>query len=127
MRISGGFLKGTMTTKKITINGKEYPVVFTMKTILTFEENTNKSFFGEQFETLRNRMAIIYSAVVAADQETSFTLDDMMNIDNMQGMKDVLEAFTLVMEMASEFFKVPEIEPKDTSEPDDNKGTKTKN
>ena len=38
----------------ITINGKQYPVIFDMQTIMNFEEVTSgKSFFTENLTTLK--------------------------------------------------------------------------
>ena len=58
-----------MTKKEITINGKQYPVIFDMQTIMNFEEVTGgKSFFTENLTTLKNRIALIIAAVTAADE-----------------------------------------------------------
>ena len=47
-----------MTQKKIKMAGKTYPVVFTLKTMMNFEEITGKSFFNENFETMKSRIAL---------------------------------------------------------------------
>jgi hypothetical protein len=50
----------------------------------------------------------------------------MMNADTVEKMKQVVDAGKVVMELAGEFFKIPEIEPK-PKEPTDEEGKSTKN
>jgi hypothetical protein len=95
-----------MIQKEITIQGKTYPVVFTMKTIVNFEEIANKSFFGEQLEKLSDRMAIVIAAVLAADEHADMKVSDMTSLD-WDGIQELLKAFSVVMEMSLEFFKIP--------------------
>jgi hypothetical protein len=40
----------------------------------------------------------------------------MLNADKFEAVKEVLEAYTTVMEMAGEFFKVPDTEKKNEKE-----------
>lgn len=102
-----------MTQKEVTINGKTYPVVFTMKTITGFEEIVNHSFFDDKFTKMVSRMAIVIAAIFAADEKADITADSMLNADNWQTAQDIIAAYTTVMKMAGEFFKVPETEKKD--------------
>jgi hypothetical protein len=48
-----------------------------------------------------------------------------MNADNFETVKDVIEAYKVVMDLAAEFFKTPEVEPK--PEPAEEKGDDSKN
>lgn len=112
-----------MIKKEITINGKQYPVVFNMQTILNFEEVCNKSFFGEGFEMLKDRIALIISAVLAANKDAELTIDEMIQAENYAVVQDIITAYATVMVLANEFFMVPAVEPKDEkpSEEDDEK------
>ena len=108
-----------MTQKEITINGQNYPIVFNMQTILNFEEISNKSFFGEDFNKLKDRIALIISAVLAADKNTTLTIDEMIQTDSFAVVQEVFTAYAIVMELANEFFKVPDVEPKDEQPSED--------
>jgi hypothetical protein len=92
--------------KEITLNGKPVAVSFTLTTLLTYEELTDSNFFGEQFEKLKERIALIYAAIYTADRNTAITVDDILSTDNWQEISD---AFTTVMTMAGEFFKLPKV------------------
>ena len=48
-----------MKQKEITINGKQYPVIFTLATLSNFEEITGKPFFKADLDIIKNRIAII--------------------------------------------------------------------
>ena len=95
-----------MQKKEITLNGKHVAVSFTIATLLTYEDLTDRNFFGEQFDKLKERIALIYAAIYTADRETTVTVDDILNTDNWQ---EISEAFTTVMQMAGDFFKLPKV------------------
>ena len=91
-----------MQQKEITIGGKTYPVVFNLKTMMNFEEITGKSFFGESFDGFKERIALIISAALAADEKADITV-----------AQDIIKAYVAVMELSAKFFNIPEVEPKD--------------
>ena len=95
-----------MDKKEITLNGKPVAVAFTLATLLTYEEITDSNFFGEQFEKLKERIALIFAAIHTANHETTITIDDLLNSTNWQEISD---AFTTVMTMAGDFFKLPKV------------------
>lgn len=109
--------------KEITINGKTYPVVFNMKTILGYEQISGKSFFGEDFSKMSERLALITAAVVSAGGKEELSIDDMINADKLELVQEILTAYTVVIEMVNEFFKKPDVEPK----PNEEEGNKGKN
>ena len=109
-----------MITKEITINGKTYPVVFNMKTILGYEEISGKSFFGEDFSKMSERLALITAAVISAGGKEELSIDDMINADKLELVQEIITAYTVVIEMVNEFFKKPDVEPK--QEEEGNKG-----
>ena len=108
-----------MQQKEITIGGKQYPVVFTLKTMMNFEEITGKSFFGETFDTFKPRIALIISAVVAADENAGITIEQLTNADTWQAAQDIVKAYVAVMELSAKFFNIPEVEPKDEKPADE--------
>lgn len=99
-----------MKQKEVTISGKTYPVVFNMKTITGFEEIVNHSFFDDDFTKMASRMAIVLAAIFSADKDADIEAKDMLNAENWEIVKDIIEAYTVVMNIAHEFFKVPESE-----------------
>ncbi len=108
-----------MQQKEITIGGKTYPVVFTLKTMMNFEEITGKSFFGETFDTFKSRIVLIISAVFAADENSDLTIEKLANSDTWQAAQDIVKAYVLVMELSAKFFNIPEVEPKDEKPADE--------
>ena len=103
-----------MNQKEITIQGKQYPVVVDMQTIMNYEEVTNcKSFFTEEFTTLKSRIALIIAAVITADEKTDLTVEAITGEKDIQAVQEIIAAYAVVMQLVGEFFKVPEIEPKD--------------
>ena len=108
-----------MTKKEITINGKIYPVVFTIETMMNFEEIADKSFFETDLKKLKDRMALVIAAVIAADEKTTLTVDDLRGSEDIEAIQQVMAAFNVVMEASTEFFKIPSVEPKDTKQTND--------
>lgn len=93
-----------MNERKVTIDGKEYPVRFNMSTLIAFEQTSDKSFFGENFDKLYSRVILVFAAMFAADE--NITTNVLLNSNDWQG---ITQAFNTVMEMAAEFFKVPQV------------------
>lgn len=108
--------------KEITINGKNYPIVFNMKTMMNFEEISGKSFFGEEFAHLKERIALIIAAVLAANENTTLTAEEMIEAQDLKALQEILAAYQIVMELAGEFFKVPDIEKQNNPEKEDENG-----
>ena len=106
-----------MTQKEIKIAGKTYPVVFTLKTMMIFEEITGNSFFGENFETMKSRIVLIISAIIAADPDTDITVEQLTNAETWEATQEIFNAYVAVMELSAKFFKIPEVEPKDEQAP----------
>lgn len=90
--------------RKIAIDGKEYPVKFNMSTLIAFEQTSNNSFFNENFDKLYSRVILVFAAMFAADE--NITTEVLLNSNDWQG---ITQAFNTIMEMAAEFFKVPQI------------------
>lgn len=111
-----------MTKKEITIKGKQYPVVFNMKAMMNFEEIANKPFLTTSFDKMIDRIALIAAAVYAADKDSDLTVEGIMGDESLEAVKDIIAAFTTVMTLTGEFFKVPavekELEPKRTTDND---------
>ena len=95
-----------MEKKHITIGGQQVPVVFNVSTLLAYEEISGKSFFGEHFERTRERLALICAAAYAADNDTTLTIEQLMQADSWQ---EVSQAFTDVMDAAGTFFNLPKV------------------
>jgi hypothetical protein len=108
-----------MQQKEITIGGKQYPVVFTLKTMMNFEEITGKSFFGESFDGFKERIVLIISAVLAADEKADITVEQMTSAETWQQAQDIIKAYVAVMELSAKFFNIPEVEPKDEKPADE--------
>ena len=106
-----------MTQKVITINGKNYPVIFTLKTLSNFEEITGKAFFSADLDLVKNRIAIICAAAIAADKDTTLTVDELRGNETWDDYVTIADAYTEVMTLAKEFFPVPKVEGQRDDEP----------
>lgn len=115
-----------MNEKKVTINGKEYPVVFNIKTMLNYEGITGTSFFSEKFDKLKERMVLVLAAALSADEDTTLTLADLTERDSWKAIQEVIAAFAVVMQSAEEFFEIPAVaaEPQPTEKEEQEDGAK---
>ena len=108
-----------MKQKFITIAGVQYPVQFDLDTIMLFEDIVNHSFFVDEFKIFKSQIALTVAAALSADKDTKLSVDVMLGAKDMQAYKEAVTAYTQVMELAGEFFKIPEVEPKDKKPADD--------
>ncbi len=106
----------------VTFNGVNYPVVFNMLTMSNFEEITNKGFFEANLNKINERMAIVMAAVLAADKDTSLTIDIMRGNETLDDYKQIVEAYSVVMPLANDFFNIPEVEKEKEEKTDEDEG-----
>lgn len=106
-----------MKQKEITINGKNYPIVFNMKTMMNFEEITGKSFFEENFSKIKERIALVLAAVLSANPEATLTVDEMIEAKDFKSLQEILAAYSDVMNLTGAFFMVPAIEKEKNPKP----------
>ena len=118
-----------MKQKEITINGKNYPVVFTLATLSNFEEITGKPFFKADLDLIKNRIAIICAAAIAADENAKLTVEELRGNEDLKAYKQIGTAYNTIVEMAAEFFHIPPTEKKEAeqSAAEDEGGEKPKN
>lgn len=105
-----------MKQKEITINGKNYPVVFTLATLSNFEEITGKPFFKADLDLIKNRIAIICAAAIAADENTKLTVEELRGNEDLEAYKQIGTAYNTIVEMAAEFFHIPPTEKKEAEQ-----------
>ena len=98
-----------MTQKEITIAGKQYPVVFTMDTLINFERIVSKSFFETDLKTISDRMALVIAAVITANDKTTLTIEAMKGNNDLKAVQQIIEAYNVVVSLMGEFFEVPEV------------------
>jgi hypothetical protein len=113
----------------IAINGTNYPVIFTLLTLSNFEEITNKGFFEANLNTTKNRMAMIMAAALAADEDTSLTIEELRGKDSWEDYVQISKAYAVVMKLADDFFPIPEVEQGKDLKPEEQEeeGDKSKN
>lgn len=95
-----------MKQAEITINGKQYSVVFTLATIGNFEEVVNQSFFEANMNTVKCRIALIMAAAFAADENTKLTVEDIKGNEDFKAYRQISAAFSVIGELSKEFFKM---------------------
>ena len=106
-----------MKQKEITVNGKNYPVVFTLATLSNFEEITGKPFFKADLDIIKNRIAIICAAAIAADENTKLTVEELRGNEDLEAYKQIAAVYNTIVEMAAEFFHIPPTEKKEAEQP----------
>lgn len=95
-----------MKQAEITIRGKQYPVIFTLATINNFEEIVKQSFFEANMNTVKNRIALIMAAALAADENTKLTVEDIRGNEDLEAYQQIIAAFIVIGELSKEFFEV---------------------
>lgn len=95
-----------MKQKEITIGGEQYPVAFTLKTIDGFERITSTPFSTANLDLTHNRMALICAAALTADENTKLTADAIIGDGDLNALKQITAATTIIMELVTEFFEV---------------------
>ena len=113
-----------MKQKEITVNGKNYPVVFTLATLSNFEEIAGKPFFKSDLDMVKNRIAIICAAAIAADENTTLTVEELRGKETWDDYVQIANAYVVVMELATQFFPKPN---KDEEKPEAEGEEKQKN
>ena len=118
-----------MKQKEITFCGKTYTVVFTIKTIMGYEQITGRSFFdaGNKLSTIGDKAALLYAAIVAADEKADIAFDDIINSDRVAAVNEIVSAFAEIDKLAEEFFEIPKVEPQPEPAAEDQKGDQPKN
>ena len=118
-----------MKQKEITIQGKQYPVVVNLQTIMNFEDVANISIFEANFSIIKNRIALIFSAVLSADENTTLTVGDINGNGDLEAIKVINAAYIVLYELATEFFHIPEIEKEkvDQTNEEEDEGDQPKN
>ena len=101
-----------MKQKEITINSKQYPVVFDLGTMINYESIVKHSFFLTDWTKpkITERMAIIYAAALSADENTKLTFDDLKGKGTWDDVKAIFTASNIIITLSGEFFPIPEIE-----------------
>ena len=116
-----------MKQNYISINGTDYPVIFTLLTMSNFEEITKQGFFEANLNTVNNRMAIIISAALAADKDTKLTIEELRGKETFDDYLQITKAYNVIMVLAQDFFPIPEVEKgkdPETKEDEQEEGTK---
>ena len=105
-----------METKKITINGKKYPVVFNLQTIIYYEKDAKKTFFGEDFKQTEDRIYLIAAAAKSADVNTTLTINKIKGAQDLKAVREIMASYDVVMAMAGVFFEIPAVEKQNNPE-----------
>lgn len=121
-----------MKQTEITINGKNYPIVFNLMTMSNFEDIVDKGFFEVNLNTTHNRMALVMAAVLAADKDTTLTVEELRGNDDWNAYLQITEAYTTLMKLADTFFPISEVakgneEPAKIEESEETEETESKN
>ena len=81
-----------------------------MKTMLNYEEISGKSFFGEDFAHLKERIALIMSAALTADENTTLTVEELMNGDDALLVISPANAYNKTLKYSSDKPKIVKVD-----------------
>lgn len=102
--------------KKITILGEEITIAFNMSVEMAWEKITNQPFSLEGMQFKTNLVPLYYATIIANNQETKITFDDLMK----RASREELNALDAALsESMKEWLNVPDIikeEPKPEGE-----------
>ena len=109
-----------MATKEITIQGKQYPVIFDLQTMLNYEQSSGRSFFSTDFQhmSVNDRIHMILAAVKSADENARLTMDAIKGHCTYDDVNGIMNASNIIIILAAEFFPIPELEKKNNPEPE---------
>lgn len=99
--------------EKITINGKNYNLKYTLRSLFIFEQITKKSF---KIETLLDNYIFFYSLILANNKDNPIDWDDFI-----QAMDDDPTLFTRMGEIVAKTQKKNELFEDDEKEGDEKK------
>ena len=103
----------------VTFNGVDYPIVFDLQALTNFEDITDKGFFEANLNKTNNRMAIVIASVLSADKDAKLTIEEMRGKGSFDDYKQIVEAYNIVMTLANDFFKIPEVEKSKDPKPEE--------
>lgn len=106
----------------VTINGVNYPIVFDLQALTNFEDITKQGLFEANLNTINNRIAIVIGAAISADKNTALTVEEMRGKGTFEDYKQIVEAYNVVMTLANDFFKIPEVEKENEEKTDEGEG-----
>lgn len=106
----------------VTINGVNYPIVFDLKALTNFEDITKQGVFEANMNTTNNRIAIVIGAAISADKNTALTVKEMRGKETFEDYKQIVKAYNVVMTLAKDFFKIPEVEKEKEEKTDEGEG-----
>ena len=94
---------------EITINGKQYPVIFNMDAMMKFERVLDKSFFACNLNTLQSKIALIVGSILAANENANIKQEDLIGDKTFEEVKEIAEAGNVVIRLVAEYMKIPNI------------------
>ena len=103
----------------VIFNGVNYPVVFDLQALTNFEDITKQGFFEANLNMTNNRMAIVIGAVLSSDKDTNLTIEEIRGKGTFDDYKQIVEAYNVVMKLANDFFKIPEVEKSKDPKPEE--------
>ena len=103
--------------KEIKLKGKTYSVVFDLQTMLNYEKIVGHSFFGATFEMMHDRIALLIAAIISANADAEIDSESIIKNADGKTIQELIAGYAIVMDLASQFFKIPEVEKK--NEPKD--------
>lgn len=81
-----------MEKKTINILGHEVKICFNMATELCFEEITGTAFSEEALKKTSNSIALYYACILANNQDTPISFDDLLENATAKDIKTLREA-----------------------------------
>ena len=81
-----------MEKRTINILGKDVKIAFNMATQLCFEEITGQAFSTAALDKTSNTLALYYACIIANNDDTTITFDDLLDRATAKDIKILREA-----------------------------------
>lgn len=107
--------------KEITLFGQPTPLAFNLGAQIAYEDITGQAFELTQITTVKARTALYMACIIAADENTPITMDQLLAAENPEDIQTIDEA---VAEMIRAWFHLPATAQKEEPEQKDKKHPK---
>lgn len=95
-----------MTKRTIKILDEECQIAFNMKVQIAYERITGSPFDLNELHMAHNRIALYYSAIIANNESTSITIEDLME---KASRHEITAIDTAIGECVRDWYDVPQI------------------
>ena len=84
-------------------------MAFNLQTMINFESITGKSFFGQDFKLIGDQTVLVVAAILSENSDADINYDGLVKASSFRTLQEIVEASNIIMALASDFFKIPDV------------------